>query len=264
MTWSEKGGGRDTYFAALPAAKVAQCKGPSADSAQNNVNPGWTKPVRVNREGVETTVMPWITAGGAPGRVAVAYYGTPTVGDPDLGSTRATWHVYVSQTLDAFAASPAIDQARATTHPFHYDSICLNGLGCTTSVPEGDRSLVDYFTMELDERTGRLVIVYSQAAKVPGQPTGNLSTPAVLVQRAGPSNEGGTLPAGLSVVRIGSDDPAGDGYPAYTNGTALLDGPVVSVPSPSWAPPTCGGCPSAARSTWRPAGPCRAAGSRSR
>ena len=48
--------------------------------------------------------------------------------------------MYVSQTLDAFAPAVELDQAQATTHPFHDDSICLNGLGCTTSVPEGDRS----------------------------------------------------------------------------------------------------------------------------
>ena len=232
VTWAEKGGGRDTYFSALRASQVAGCAGASADSAQNNTDPGWTTPVRVNREGVETTVMPWIAAGGAPGRVAVAYYGTPTVGDPDLGSTKATWHVYVSQTLDAFAPAVELDQAQATTHPFHYDSICLNGLGCTTSVPEGDRSLVDYFTMELDEVTGRLVIVYSQAAKVPGAATGNLSTPAVLVQRAGPSNLGTTLTAGAKTLRTGSPDPAGDAFPAYTSGTALLGSPDVQLPSP--------------------------------
>ena len=39
---------------------------------------------------------------------------------------------------------------QATTHPFHYDSICLNGLGCDLAVPAGDRTLADFFAIGYD------------------------------------------------------------------------------------------------------------------
>ena len=74
---------------------------------------------------------------------------------------------------------------------------------------------------------------------MPGAATGNLSTPAVLVQRAGPSNLGGMLTAGPAVVRTGTTDPAGDAFPAYTSANGGPTGPVVSVPSPKCPPPTC-------------------------
>ncbi len=232
VTYSEKGDGRDTYLVALKAVNVPKCKGPNptAQSADNNTDPGFTKKVRMNREGVETTVMPWVAAGGAPGRVAVSYYGTPSVGNPDLGDFIATWDVYVSQTLDAFAETPAIDQVKATTHPNHYNSICLNGLGCSTSVPAGDRSLVDYFTMAYDPVTGRLLIVFNQTAKTPSQAEGNIAAPTALVQRAGPSNKGGRLTAGPPVLRTSSPDVKGDAFARWTTSDGLLGSPTTSLP----------------------------------
>ncbi len=229
VTYTEKGGQRDTYLVALRAADVAKCKGPNPVSASemNNVNPGFTKKIRVNREGIETTVMPWVAAGGAPGRVAVAYYGTPSVGSPDSGAFKATWHVYVSQTLDAFAADPQIDQARATTHPNHYDSICLAGLACT--INSADRSLVDYFTMTFDPVSERLLIVFNQAAKKPGDATGNIAAPVSVLQRAGPSN-GGTTLTGPPVVRTRTADKPGDALGRWTVRDGVLGSPTTQLP----------------------------------
>ena len=230
VTYTEKGGGRDTYLVALRAKDVAKCKGPNPveRSSENNVDPGFTKKIRVNREGIETTVMPWVAAGGAPGRVAVSFYGTPTVGDPDAGDFKAAWHVYVNQTLDAFAANPQIDQAQATTHPNHYDSICLNGLGC--SVSNGDRSLVDYFTMSYDPVSGRLLVVYNQAAKRPGDAAGRIAAPVALVQRAGPSNGGKTIAPAPKVVRTSSTDKPGDAFARWTTGDGVLGSPTTRLP----------------------------------
>jgi hypothetical protein len=231
VTYSEKGGGRDTYLVALKADKVQNCKGPNPveQSADNNVDPGFTEKIRINREGIETTVMPWVAAGGAPGRVAVSYYGTPSEGDPDNGEFKATWHVYVNQTLDAFAEEPEVDQAQATTHPNHYDSICLNGLAC--SVENGDRSLVDYFTMAYDPVSGRLLVVYNQAAKRPGDASGRIAAPVALVQRAGPSNGGDDkVVSGSEVVRTRTGDKAADALPRWTTGDGLFGSPTTRLP----------------------------------
>jgi hypothetical protein len=231
VTYTEKGAGRDTYLVALAADRVQNCKGPNPvdESAENNVDPGFTKKIRMNREGIETTVMPWVAAGGAPGRVAVSYYGTPSVGDPDLGDFKATWHVYVNQTLDAFAANPQVDQSQATTHPNHYDSICLNGLAC--NVENGDRSLVDYFTMSYDPESGRLLVVYNQAAKRPDDAGGRIAAPVALVQRAGPSNGGDAKQiSGPAVLRTGTGDKPEDAFPRWTTGDGLFGSPTTRLP----------------------------------
>ncbi|MGZ6827333.1 MAG: hypothetical protein ACXVGH_11110, partial [Mycobacteriales bacterium] len=205
-TWSQKSGAHATYLAVLPASKFSTCTG-GKQAATN-------KPVQVNREGVNTTVMPWVAASGKPGRVAIAYYGTPSVGDANLGTFKATWNVYVSQSVDALTATPHFDQVKATTHPFHYDSICLDGLNCT--INGADRTLVDYFTMEYNRGSGRLNIVYSNAAKEPGEAAGHVSQPTVLVQSGGPSNGGGSVKAGRPVLALGSTDPAGDALSQYS------------------------------------------------
>ena len=187
----------------------------------------------MNREGVETNVMPWVAAGGAPGRAAVSFYGTPTDGDPDSGTFKATWNVYVSQVLDAFAPSPAVDQVAATSHPNHYDSICLGGLGCDVAM--GDRSLVDYFTMAYDDRTGKLVIVYNQAAKKPGDAEGVIAAPVVVQQTAGPSNKGGTL-SGPPALASGRADVPGDAFGRWTVRDGLLGSPTTELPGAESVP----------------------------
>ncbi len=207
-TYTELGADRATYLVVLPKERFSTC----TDGRQAATNPK----VRVNREGVNSTVMPWVAASGLPGRVAIAYYGTESIGDPNQGSFKATWNVYVSQSTDALSAHPTFDQVKATTHPFHYDSICLNGLGCDLAVPAGDRSLVDYFTMEYNRKSGRLNIVYSNPGKRPGDAEGIVSQPTVLVQASGPSNGGGTVSPIRPVVSRGTTDPAGDALSQYS------------------------------------------------
>jgi len=235
VAYAEKGGGRDTYLVSATFNKFKHCEGKESNdnSAKNITNPGFTKKVRINRGNVKTTVMPWVTASGKPGRVAVAFYGTTRNGDPDSGDFKTSWFVYVSQTLHAFASDPAVGEVRASTHPFHYDSICLNGLGCDVSM--GDRSLVDYFTMDYDPKRGALVIVYSQANKRPGDAEGVISIPAVVRQIAGPSNGGGKLHIkNRKPLRRSSPDRAGDAISRYsiTNLGTQVNGPdSVSVPA---------------------------------
>ena len=62
--------------------------------------PASRRRVQVDRDAVRTTVFPWVAAGGAPGRVAVAFYGTTTDGDPNTGDFKAAWDVYVSQSAE--------------------------------------------------------------------------------------------------------------------------------------------------------------------
>jgi hypothetical protein len=213
-----------SYLTTLAASKLRGCT--DGTSAQPTTNPGWSTPVVVDRGNVRTTVFPWLAAGGAPGRVAIAFYGTETQGDPNSGSFKASWDVYVNQSLDALSPAPTVSQVKATTHPFHYDSICLRGLACDLAQPPGDRSLADFFAIAYNQETDKLMVVYDQGAKKPDEEAGHVATPAVVTQTGGPSNGGGTVRSNRPVVRDFAADPAGDAIADYSN---LGTGP----PSPS-------------------------------
>ena len=86
---------------------------------------------------------------------AVVFAGTETDGNPNVGTFNASWDIYVNQSLNAAASDATFSQVKATTHPFHYDSICLNGLGCDLSVPPGDRSMADFFASTTARSTRR-------------------------------------------------------------------------------------------------------------
>ena len=202
------------YMSTLDFDKIADCQGGTTDQAAFRANPGWTDPVIVNREPIKTTVFPWIAAGGKPGRVGVSFYGTETEDRADTTDPK-TWHVYVNQSLNALDADPDFSQVQATTHPHHYDQVCLLGLGCTTG---GDRSLVDFFALEYNPVNGEYVVVFNEAHKQPGDTAGTVSTPVVFRQIDGPSNGGGTVDRdGRRVVRTQSVDPTKDALADYSS-----------------------------------------------
>jgi hypothetical protein len=221
-----------TYLVVLPAASVSKCDQPVSQNPLDvdppTSNPGFSKPVQVDRDAVRTTVFPWLVAGGAPGRVAVTFYGTTQDGDPNTNAFKAAWDVYVNQSLNALSPTATFSQAKATTHPFHYDSICLNGLACDTTAP-GDRSLADFFAIDLNPATNRLSVVFNRAEKKPDESAGHVATPMVVNQIGGPTNTGATLPSSSAPLRTSSTDPAGDALSSYS----LLG---AGVPPP--APPT--------------------------
>jgi hypothetical protein len=158
-------------------------------------------------------VFPWLVASGEPGRVAVAWYGSTGDGVADADTFKGRWDVYVAQTLNGQAATPSFTQIRATTHPMHYDQVCLSGLACTLG---GDRSLADFFAIALDPTTHRLVIVYDESGKLPDSKSGPVAIPNVLVQNTGPSNAGGTVAQRRPVLRTAQVDPAGDAQSPYS------------------------------------------------
>jgi hypothetical protein len=119
--------------------------------------------------------------------------------------------------LNALSASPSWSQSKVTSHPFHYGSICLGGTGCDLSTSPGDRSLADYFAMDLSPTTGRLHIVYGSSAKTPSDAIGHLSTATVVTQETGPSLAGGKLKARRPIVRNTTIDPAGDALAPYSS-----------------------------------------------
>src|SRR3954454_25030247 len=222
-----------TWLSVLTADKLAGCNQSIADvsataDGEPTVDPGFSTPLQVDRDAVRTTVFPWVAAGGAPGRVAVTFYGTTSDGDPNSGDFKGAWNVYVNQSVNALDATRSVSQVQATTHPFHYDSICLNGLGCDLAVPAGDRTLADFFAIGYNPANGRLSVVFDRDNKKPDESVGHIATPMVVTQIAGPSNNGGTVSvAGHAVVRTSSTDPAGDALSSYS-----LTAPAVEPPDP--------------------------------
>jgi hypothetical protein len=206
ITYSQKGApeegiGNDTYVVVMRNANLPLCM-----DLEEGLGIG--KALRVNRDLVETTVMPWIVAGGDPGKIAVAFYGTnATNGDPDSGTFRGAWDVYVNMSLNALDANPTWSQTKASTHPMHYDSICLGGTLCAApedldpTKPAGDRSLVDYFAMDIDPVTGRLLVVYNNTAKQPNEVAGHVGHPIVVTQETGPSLMGSEVGNGGQLQR---------------------------------------------------------------
>jgi hypothetical protein len=212
-----------TYIVTTSAAKLTggNCPDPTATSDLPPLRPDlFSKPIQVDRDAVKTTVFSWVTAGGAPGRVAVTFAGTETEGNPNSGNFDASWDIYVNQSLNALSTDPAspptFSQVKATTHPFHYDSICLNGLGCDLAVPPGDRSMADFFSLDYNPVDKKLYVTFDRTNKKPDEDTGHIASPMVITQIAGPSLGGGTVGVTRPVLRQASGDPAGDALSGYS------------------------------------------------
>jgi len=235
VVWSDS----DRYHAwmsTLSASKLDACNEPVAKvrtnkdatgktTGQPTVDPGWTAPVQVDRDAVRTTVFPWVAAGGAAGRVAVAFYGATSDGDPNTGTFKAAWDVYVSQSLDG---GQTFGQVKATTHPFHYDSICLNGLACDLATPPGDRSLADFFAIGFNPVSGKLSVVFNRTNKKPDESQGHVASVTVGTQNGGPSNGGGVV-NGHPVVADSVTDTTHDALSNYS---------LTSLGPPPPPPPT--------------------------
>ena len=210
------------YMKSLAIRDLQNCQGGTASRADFMVDPGFSDPVVVNRKPVQTALFPWLVASGEPGRVAVAMYGTQTPGRGDA-LTPKSWNVYVNQSLNALSSDPDFSQVQATTHPMHYDQVCLFGIACTAG---GDRSLVDFFAIDYNPTNGEYVVVFNTAHKRPDDVAGTVSTPMVFRQIAGPSAGGGTVDRdGRYVLRKQSDDPQGD---ALANYSRLIAPPETS------------------------------------
>ncbi|MDQ3407784.1 MAG: hypothetical protein M3472_06465 [Chloroflexota bacterium] len=178
----------------------------------------WSPKVQVNRDDVFSTVLPWIDAGD-DGRVAISFYGSVIDGNPQLGSFRGPWDVYVNTVTNAHSlpADPndkAVSQTKVTTHPIHWNSICLSGLGCSLTNPPGDRTLLDLFQVKHDPE-GRIRVTYNESNKRYDEDFGQIAIVTYSKQTAGPDLIGEAEAPDLRPrVAFGRSDPTGDAqYP---------------------------------------------------
>jgi hypothetical protein len=222
-----------TYVRVLPVGGADKCSQPASQPiSSSSPDPGFLPRVRMDRDAVRSTVFPWVTAGGSPGNVAVAFLGTETNGNPNLGTFKASWDLYVSMGSNMLSTDPLnpplVRQAKATTHPMHYDSICLNGLGCDISVPPGDRSMADFIAIDYNPVTQKLTAVFNRTNKKPDEASGHVATTMAVTQTGGPTLGGSTLLPAKPVVRSAETDPTGDALSSYSNVA-----PLVVPPAPA-------------------------------
>ena len=177
----------------------------------------WTKPVRLNPPASETTVFPWIAA-GKKGDVAVAWYGTKTGGDPSAMPADAAWNVWVARSLNATSSNPTFQVGRMTQTPNHFGSICLSGLSCDLIPPMGDRSLGDFFEIDIAP-DGTLLAAFNDNGRAHNPLVPSFPGPYVVVVRQ-ESGLGMTkrVSASSLVEKTGDakfpkHDPAGENVP---------------------------------------------------
>ena len=204
----------------------------------------WSTPVQVSAAPSEVSVFPWIKGGG-PGQADVVWYGS-SGGDTAQGAPDPSvdagqkWDVFMSQVTYATDAhggvktstSPAVSMAKATPHPMHYNSICLNGTACIAS--QGNRNLADFFNIAIDS-DGSAYIVYNDTSNgllQAGFPTSNQALDhaggaliSVLHQSAGPGVRGAAVSGTPNTPVTHLDDPPGDALYPVVGGTnqAALD-----------------------------------------
>lgn len=118
--------------------------------------------ILVSAPEVTSATFPHIDAGD-PGRVAVAYLGStdydgnPQVADYHNGASHnATYHLWLSYSLDALEPVPTWQHVRLTDDPVQVGSICLNSGACSN----GNRNLLDFNDLTLGP-DGRIYIAFA-------------------------------------------------------------------------------------------------------
>jgi len=174
----------------------------------------WSTPLTIadpSTSGGNTLLWPFVTAGAA-GNVAVVWYQSTALTDPDCDSegiltgTPTPWTLQEATILNATGSTGAYPPASVNTFPaevpynsvnpvqlvahpggvFHAGGVCESG---TTCVATGqDRRLGDYFTDALDQNG--CVVIATGDTNIVDQTTGgqlDLSRPVFLQQASGPS-----------------------------------------------------------------------------
>jgi hypothetical protein len=204
-------------------------------AVSTNHGASWSKPIDVTAATptLQTNVFPWIAAGD-PGRLDIVWYGTPTLGDPNL--INATWQVEMAQTLNAVTngqpnPAPSFTTTQVSELSPHVGSICTTGIGCTNA----DRGLLDFLSVTPGLK-GEANIVWADSNNQNKEGSTSAALIAFNRQVSGPSlfasvgTVSGTAPATGSAT--GSPDA---GY--YANGTVTPASPNLLLKSASITQP---------------------------
>jgi len=145
-------------------------------SSQPEMDNTWSAPVQVDQAPSHSAMFPWMV-GGATGALDLVWYsaqldlnqcGSGAMDDSQgvNNNCHNVWTVQFAQSFDANTASPTFTQSTASA-TMHRGSICDQGLTCNTSMPPGDRTLADFFQVDLDP-AGAANIAYASDTSTPG------------------------------------------------------------------------------------------------
>lgn len=227
----------------------AQTQGPVQDPAtgfagetdiyyafSTNQGMSWSQPIPLTQESGDAAVFPWMVAGD-PGQVNLVFYksntglnpnvaqvddsGTPCPPstDPSCHPNPSAWNVYFGQSQNALNTGSNFKSVQISDHPNHLGQICTGGLGC--ALLEGDRALLDFFTVDVDH-LGAAVVSWSHdnnpigiaRAKVARQLSGN-----TLIK-----NQTVNLKSSWGITDHQAVDRAGDTYDGAGNPKAPCPG----------------------------------------
>jgi hypothetical protein len=135
----------------------------------------WSPPINLTKSANDSAIFPWMVAGDA-GRVDLVYYKANSGLNSNVGfvdeegnpceepnepctdepiPNPSVWNVYFAQSMNALNTGANFSTVQVTPQPHHIGQICTSGLAC-----EGDRDLLDFFTVDVDSR-GAALIAYS-------------------------------------------------------------------------------------------------------
>ena len=119
-----------------------------------------------------STVFPQTDAGD-PGRIAITYLGSensemlnesnidgsPWDGNAHFAPNNATYHLYITYSLNALDDEPTFHTYRVTDDPVQIGSICLNSGDCR-DIGGSNRNLLDFNDLHID-REGRVYVAFA-------------------------------------------------------------------------------------------------------
>jgi hypothetical protein len=116
----------------------------------------WTEPIVVSPP-VGNSLFAWV-AGGGNDVAVVGWYHT----DAKDKDASVDWVVQMAQVRGLLAGKPRIIRGTASDHVMHHGGICTLGIFCgVLPGSSSDRSLLDFFKVSVDPRTGMAEVVFS-------------------------------------------------------------------------------------------------------
>jgi len=128
--------------------------------------------IRISPVNVISSVFPQTDAGDA-GRIAITYLGSendemlnqsdidgnPWNGNAHYAPNNATYHLYITYSLNALDENPIFHTYRVTDDPVQVGSICLNSGDCR-DIGGSNRNLLDFNDLHID-REGRVYVAFA-------------------------------------------------------------------------------------------------------
>ena len=121
----------------------------------------WSKPVKLDTLGHNQGAAIYATAdGGNKGVLDVAWYQSNN-GTPSSTGKNVVWTPHMAAVTNADSKHPRVVTQALSKLPNHRGGICLQGILCGVGPGSADRSLLDYFQIVINPKTGLAGIAYS-------------------------------------------------------------------------------------------------------